>query len=119
MEEIVLEVDDSFGKEYMGKYVFKPLTWGKYAKIMQKHTVANQGVVYTDDIKINAELILATLASQPETKPVTFESLTSEDPDKGVPPMLGAKLLECACKVAGLNRTEFFRVGGKLASQQP
>jgi hypothetical protein len=107
--EIVLEVDDSFGEKYRGRYVFKPITWSRYAKIMQKYTVADKSVVYTDDVKINAELILATLASQPETNPVTFESLTSEDPDRGVPPVLGAKLLECACKVAGLDRAAFFQ----------
>jgi hypothetical protein len=119
MKEIVLQVDDSFGEVYKGEYVFQGITWGKYTQIMKKHTVTNQGVVYTDETKMNADLILATLKSQPETKPVTIESLTSEDPEKGIPPMFGAKLLECACKVSGLDRTDFFRVGSQLASQQP
>jgi len=109
MEEIVLEVDDSFGKQYMGKYVFKPITWSKYSLISRKYTIVNKSVIYTDDVKINAELILATLASQPETNPITFEALTSEDPKKGVPPALGNKLLQCALKISGFSIEEFFR----------
>ena len=118
MKNIVLKVDDSFGPAYKGEYVFEGITWGKYAQIMKKHTVSNQAVVYTDEAKMNADLVLATLKSQPETKPVTMESLTSEDPEKGLPPMLGAKLLECACNVSGLNRTDFFRFGSELAEKQ-
>ena len=118
MKDIVLKVDDSFGPAYKGEYVFSGITWGKYAQIMKKHTVTNQAVVYTDDAKMNAELVLATLKSQPETKPVTMESLMSEDPEKGIPPMLGAKLLECACKVSGLDRTDFFRDSSLLPQKQ-
>jgi len=119
MKEIVLQVDESFGETYKGTYTFSCITWGKYTQIMKKHTVTNQGIVYTDEAKMNADLILATLKSQPQTTPVTMETLTSENPEKGIPPMLGAKLLECACKVSGLDRTDFFRNSSLLPQKQP
>jgi hypothetical protein len=38
MKQETIEVDNRFGEEYRGKYIFKEITWAKRNRIIQKHT---------------------------------------------------------------------------------
>jgi hypothetical protein len=90
----VLEVDERFGKEYAGKYLFTELTWAKHSRVIQKHTKYHPltgQVVSSDFIAIQAETIWASLKEQPRTNPLSLEKLLSEHED-GVPIALGELL---------------------------
>jgi len=90
MRKETLELDEKFGKEYAGHYVFSEISWAKRSRIIQKHTRYNQqtGQVSTSDyVAIQAETIIASLKEQPQHKPVTIEKLLGEE--DGVPVELG------------------------------
>jgi len=90
MRKEVLEMDERFGKEYEGRYVFQEISWAKRSRIIQKYTKyhpASGHVVSSDFIAIQAETIWASLKEQPPNKPITLEKLLSED--DGVPIELG------------------------------
>jgi hypothetical protein len=90
MKSETLEMDGRFGEEYQGKYVFKEITWAKRSRIIQKYTKYNRlsgEVESTDFIAIQAETILASMHGQPETHPITLETLLSEE--SGIPIGLG------------------------------
>jgi hypothetical protein len=85
-----IEVDERFGKEYAGRYVFNEISWAKRNRILQKYTRYNPqtgGVLSVDYVAIQAETIIASLREQPEQKPVTIEKLLAEE--NGVPIGLG------------------------------
>jgi len=90
MKTETIEIDDRFGKEYAGKYVFQEISWAKRNRIIQKHTkyhpVTGQ-VINSDYVAIQAETIWASLKEQPAEKPITFERLLSEE--DGIPIELG------------------------------
>jgi hypothetical protein len=90
MRTETLELDERFGAEYAGKYVFSELSWARRSRIIQKYTryhpVSGQ-VVSSDYIAIQAETIMASLREQPSHKPITLEKLLSEE--NGVPIALG------------------------------
>ena len=90
MRTEVLELDERFGEEYRGKYVFKEITWAKRNRIIQKYTKYSKlsGEVESSDfIAIQAETVIASLHGQPESKPISLEKLLGED--VGVPIELG------------------------------
>jgi len=90
MRKEVIELDERFGKEYAGRYVFSEITWAKRSRIIQKYTRYSQqtGQVITSDyVAIQAETIMASLKEQPSNKPITLEKLLSEE--EGVPIELG------------------------------
>jgi len=102
-----IEVDDRFGKEYTGKYVFQEISWAKRSRIIQKHTKYHQitgQVVSSDYVAIQAETIIASLKAQPKSNPITLEKLLSEE--NGVPVGLGELLSKAANRVCGLTREE-------------
>lgn len=107
MRKETVEIDDRFGEEYTGKYVFREISWAKRSRIIQKHTryhpVTGQ-VISSDYVAIQAETILAALKDQPENNPITLEKLLSED--DGVPIGLGELLSKAANRVCGLTREE-------------
>jgi hypothetical protein len=93
-EKGVLIVDDSYGPEFAGRYVFKPITWAKKRGIIAKHrkiSHVNGQVISSDDTQIDAELILASLKSQPEGNPITLKRLLDEE--DGIPDDLVEKLI--------------------------
>ena len=51
MRKEVIELDERFGKEYAGRYVFSEITWAKRSRIIQKYTRYSQqtGQVVTSD----------------------------------------------------------------------
>jgi len=97
------ELDNRFGKEYAGKYVFEEISWAKRNRIIQKHTKYHPmtgQVVSSDYVAIQAETIWASLKEQPENKPISLEKLLSEE--DGIPIELGelfSKLVNRLCSV--------------------
>jgi hypothetical protein len=90
MRKETVEIDERFGKEYAGKYVFSEITWAKRSRIIQKYTKYHPltgQVVSSDYIAIQAETIMASLKEQPQHKPITLEKLLSEE--DGIPIGLG------------------------------
>jgi len=95
-----VEVDERFGKEYAGHYVFQEITWAKRNRILQKYTRYNPQtglVITTDYVAIQAETVYASLKQQPENKPITLEKLLSEE--EGVPIGLGELFSKIANKL--------------------
>jgi hypothetical protein len=101
MRRETIEVDERFGKEYAGKYVFQEITWAKRNRVLQKYTKYNPQtgtVISTDYVAIQAETVWASLKEQPENKPLTLEKLLSEGED-GVPIALGELFSKTANKL--------------------
>lgn len=97
MRTETVEVDEKFGKEYAGRYVFSEISWAKRNRIIQKYTKYSKltGQVESSDyVAIQAETIIASLKEQPETKLITLEKLLSEE--NGVPIGLGELLSKTA-----------------------
>ena len=86
MQTEVLELDNRYGSEYAGVYLFQEITWARRSRIIQRHTkyhpVTGQ-MVSSDFITIQAETIIASLREQPTNKPVTLEKLLGEE--DGIP----------------------------------
>ncbi|MCL4430371.1 MAG: hypothetical protein M1167_06430 [Chloroflexi bacterium] len=107
MKQETLEIDNRFGEEYQGKYIFKEITWAKRNRIIQKHTKYNKlsgDVESSDFISIQAETILASMHSQPQTHPITLEKLLGEE--DGVPIELGELFSKVANKLNGMSRED-------------
>ncbi|MBT0160214.1 hypothetical protein G4O51_09540 [Candidatus Bathyarchaeota archaeon A05DMB-2] len=82
MQTEKIELDERFGKEYAGCYVFSEISWAKRSRIIQKHTKYHPltgQVVSSDFITIQAETIWASLKEQPPNKPITLEKLLNEE----------------------------------------
>ena len=99
-----VELDNRYGEQYAGRYVFQEITWAKRSRIIQKHTkyhpITGQ-IVTSDFVAIQAETIWASLKEQPATKPITLEKLLGEE--SGVPIELGelfSRIANKLCSVA-------------------
>jgi len=102
-----IELDERFGKEYAGRYVFQEISWAKRSRTIQKHTKYSQmtgQVMSSDYVAIQAETIYASLKEQPESKPITLEKLLSDE--DGVPVGLGELFSQIANKLNGLTVQE-------------
>ncbi len=107
MNEKKVHIDKRYGAEFEGDYLFKEMFWGKKSHIMQKYTKYNQttGVVEsTDLVSIQAASIIACLHSQPQSKPLTFEKLLSED--DGIPQRLGEFFAQTVNELNGISRED-------------
>jgi hypothetical protein len=107
MKTEVLEIDDRFGKDYQGHYVFQEITWAKRNRIIQKYTKyskASGEVESSDFIAIQAETIWASLKEQPESKPISLEKLLGED--IGIPIELGELFSKVANKLNGMSHED-------------
>jgi hypothetical protein len=107
MRREVVELDDRFGEQYAGRYVFEEITWAKRSRIIQKHTkyhpVTGQ-VRSSDYIAVQAETIWASLKEQPETEPITLEKLLSDD--DGIPIGLGELFSRVVNRLCGVTVEE-------------
>ena len=109
-----LEIDERFGKEYQGRYVFQEITWAKRNRIIQKHTRYSKmtGQVESSDfVAIQAETIWASLKEQPESKPITLERLLSET--DGIPIELGEYFSKIVNKLCNVSREETTFLSGQ------
>jgi len=107
MRTETIELDERFGKEYAGRYVFQEISWAKRSRTIQKHTKYSQmtgQVMSSDYVAIQAETIYASLKEQPESKPITLEKLLSDE--DGVPVGLGELFSQIANKLNGLTVQE-------------
>lgn len=107
MQTEKVEVDDRFGKEYAGCYVFGEITWARRSRIIQRHTRYNSvtgQIVSSDFVAIQAETVWASLRGQPGHTPVTLEKLLSED--DGVPIELGELFSRVANRLCGVSVDE-------------
>jgi hypothetical protein len=103
MEPENIVIDDRFGTEYQGNYLFKEIAWAKRNRIIQQHTKYSKisGEVESSDfIAIQAETIMASLHGQPDSKPITLEKLLDEE--NGVPIALGELLSKVTNRLNGL-----------------
>jgi len=110
MRKETIELDERFGKEYAGKYVFQEITWAKRSRIIQKYTRYSQQtgqVIASDYVAIQAETIMASLKEQPPNKPITLEKLLSEE--DGIPIELGELFSQIVNRLnaVGLEETAF------------
>ena len=109
-----LDLDDRFGKEYAGHYVFQEITWAKRSRIIQKHTRYSKmtGQVESSDfVAIQAETIWASLKEQPESKPISLEKLLSET--DGIPIDLGEIFSKVVNKLCNVSREETTFLSGQ------
>ena len=107
MRREIIQIDDRFGEEYAGKYVFQEISWAKRSRIIQKHTKYHPitgNVRSSDYVAIQAETIWASLKEQPENKPITLEKLLSED--DGIPIALGESFSKVVNKLCGVTVEE-------------
>ena len=107
MKQEAIEIDNRFGEEYQGKYVFKEITWAKRNRIIQKHTKYSRlsgEVENSDFIAIQAETILASMHGQPTCKPITFEKLLSEE--EGIPIELGEIFSKTVNSLSGMGHED-------------
>jgi hypothetical protein len=120
MQKETVEIDERFGKEYAGKYVFQELTWAKRNRIIQKYTKYHPltGQVQSSDyIAIQAETIMASLKEQPPNKPVTLEKLLGEE--EGIPIGLGELFSQIVNRLnnVGFEETAFLSEPSDVESQ--
>lgn len=107
MRTETIEIDDRYGKEYAGKYVFQEITWAKRSRIIQRNTKYHHltgQVVSSDYVAIQAETIWASLKEQPENKPITLEKLLSEE--NGVPIPVGELFSRIVNRLCGVTLDE-------------
>ena len=107
MRTEVLELDNRYGSEYRGVYMFQEITWAKRSRIIQKHTkyhpITGQ-MISSDFVAIQAETINASLKKQPENNPITLQKLLSEE--DGIPIELGELFSRVANKMCGITPDE-------------
>ena len=120
MRKETIEVDERFGEEYAGRYVFQEISWAKRSRTIQKHTKYSQmtGQVQSSDyVAIQAETIMASLKEQPEHKPITIEKLLNEE--NGVPIGLGELFSQIANKLNSLSVEETRFLSEQSAEANP
>jgi len=107
MRQEQVDLDERFGKEYAGHYVFQEITWAKRSRLIQKHTKYHPltgQVVSSDFVAIQAETIWASLKEQPGNRPITLEKLLGEE--QGIPVEFGEFLSKIANKLCGITPDE-------------
>jgi YesN/AraC family two-component response regulator len=107
MRKEEISLDNRFGEQYAGRYVFQEITWAKRSRIIQKwtkyHHITGQ-VIRSDFVAIQTETIIASLREQPAHKPITLEKLLGEE--DGVPIELGELFSRIANKLCGITPDE-------------
>jgi hypothetical protein len=98
-----IDLDERFGEEYAGRYVFQEISWAKRSRIIQKYTKYSQmtgQVVKSDYVTIQGETIFASLKEQPPQKPISLGKLLSEE--DGIPVELGELFSRVVNKLNGM-----------------
>ena len=102
-----VDIDEAFGKEYAGTYVFQEISWAKRSRTIQKHTKYHPTtgrVTSSDYVAIQAETIWASLKEQPESKPITLQKLLSDE--DGIPVGLGELFSKVVNRLCGVTVKE-------------
>src|SRR3972149_4442106 len=107
MRTEVLELDNRYGSEYAGVYLFQEISWAKRSRLIQKYTkyhpITGQ-IISSDFVAIQAETIIASLKKQPENNPITLQKLLGEE--EGIPIELGELFSRVANKMCGITPDE-------------
>ena len=107
MRSEVLELDNRYGSEYAGVYLFQEISWAKRSRLIQRYTkyhpITGQ-IISSDFVAIQAETIIASLKKQPEHNPITLQKLLGEE--EGIPIELGELLSKIANKLCGITPDE-------------
>src|SRR3972149_8136102 len=107
MRTEVLELDNRYGSEYAGVYLFQEISWAKRSRLIQKYTkyhpITGQ-IISSDFVAIQAETIIASLKKQPEHNPITLQKLLGEE--DGIPIELGELFSRIANKLCGITPDE-------------
>jgi len=99
-----IKIDNRFGKEYSGEYIFRSITWGRSNEVTSECTSMNPITKQTkvDLRRLQALMLDATMVERP--KEITIEKLLSlED---GIPMALGELLMAAADYVNGFSQKE-------------
>jgi hypothetical protein len=118
MRREVVKVNNRFGEEYAGRYVFQEISWAKRSRIIQKHTKYHPltgNVLSSDYVAIQAETIWASLKEQPENKPITLEKLLSEE--NGIPIGLGELFSRVVNRLCGITPEEVKNSYGRCGEE--
>ena len=107
MRTEVLELDNRYGSEYAGVYLFQEISWAKRSRLIQRYTkyhpITGQ-IISSDFVAIQAETIIASLKKQPEHNPITLQKLLGEE--EGIPIELGELFSKVANKLCGITPDE-------------
>lgn len=107
MNTETIQIDERFGEEFKGEYVFQEISWAKRSRIIQRHTKYDENtgkVIQSDYVSIQAETIAASLKKQPENNPLSLEKLLNED--KGIPIGLGERFSKVVNKLNAVSKRE-------------
>ena len=107
LKKETIDMDNRFGDEYAGKYVFQEITWAKRSRIIQKHTKYHRRtgqVISSDYVSIQAETIRASLKEQPKQQPISLDKLLNEE--EGIPIELGELFSKVANKLNSLTSAD-------------
>jgi len=121
MRKEVLELNNRFGEEYAGSYVFTEISWAKRSRIIQKYTkyhpVSGQ-IVKADYVAIQAETIWASLKKQSSHEPISLKKLLSECED-GVPIELGELFSQIVNRLNSVSLDETRFLSGPYEDKSP
>jgi hypothetical protein len=113
-------LDNRFGEEYRGRYLFKEITWAKRSRIIQKNTQYNKqtgDVENSDFIAIQAESIMASMHGQPPNHPITLERLLSDE--SGIPIGLGELFSQITNRLNNLGAGETHFLSEQSGEENP
>jgi len=101
-----IEIDDRFGKEFKGVYVFRTISWAESNRISGECTkIIPQTKRSLIDLKrMQALMVDSTLKERPEA--LTLQVLLGEDPKVLMPPVLGEILISATDLVNGYSEKD-------------
>ena len=101
-----LKLDEQFGKQFKGTYVFKAISWAVSNRITSECTQLNPITRQTsiDLKKLQAMTLDASMVKRPSN--VTLTMLEDENTETGLPLALGELLMAMADKVNGYGQED-------------
>ncbi|MCJ7767768.1 hypothetical protein MUP79_05220 [Candidatus Bathyarchaeota archaeon] len=123
IDVIILHVDDSFGAKWKGDYKFRGIAYGLYGTIIEQNSETNPltGIPTKQNTRrINAEIVMGSLVSQPENKPLSLTVLLIDYIEEGgVPIPLAAKFVQCASEVSLITQQEKNQITLAMVREKP
>ncbi len=97
-----IKIDRRFGEKFGGDYEFRQITQGEYERVLVSYMDASGKVAKPDVLKVNRECLWMSLASQPDSKPLSKDLVVQGR----LPYGLSIKLQETYDKVNGIEMEE-------------
>lgn len=101
-ETVTVNVDKRFGTIYEGTYELRQVTQGEYERVLVSYMDALGKVAKQDILKVNREMLLLSIARQPESKPLSKDLIVQGR----LPYGLSVKLQEAYDQVNGIGVEE-------------